>query len=86
MDEKEKVDVGMVTDILTDAESAFVATSKGAFFHGNEAEILTCLSMGIMKLIEQDVSPKAIMAAVKLATTMAEIFGDIDKEDEKEEE
>ena len=86
MDEKEKLDVKSATEVLTDAESAFVATSNGIFFHGNEAELLTCLSMGIMKLVEQDVSPKAIMAAVKLATTMGEIFGDIDKKDEKEEE
>lgn len=86
MDEKEKVNVETAVEVLTDAESAFVATSNGVFFHGGAAEILTCLSMGIMQLVEQGISQKNIMAAVKLGTTMGEIFGDSKKKDEKEEE
>ena len=87
MDEKkEKIDVKMVTDILTDAEAAFVATSDGIFFHGNVPEILTCLSVGVKDLVEQGVPTKVIMRSVKLGATIGEIFEDTDKKEEKEEE
>lgn len=83
---KEKVNVETAVEVLTDAESAFVATSNGVFFHGGASEILTCLSMGVMQLVEQGISQRTIRAAVELGATMGEILSDADKKDEKEEE
>ena len=84
MDEKkEKLDVKLATEVLTDAESAFVATSDGIFFHGSIPKVLTCLSVGVSALVKHGVSTKAIMKSVKLGTTMGEIFEDTDEKEEE---